>query len=48
MLMKGYAAKHPSDGHALLLVASRLGANRDGRRLLSIDESIPLVVDMDC
>ncbi|MBW7969063.1 SDR family NAD(P)-dependent oxidoreductase [Bradyrhizobium sp. BR 10289] len=48
MLMKGYAAKHPSDGHALLLVApgwvrTEMGG---GDALLSIEESIPLVVDM--
>ena len=48
MLMKGYAAQHEADAHALLLVApgwvrTDLGGSN---ALLSIDESIPLVVDM--
>ena len=48
MLMKGYAAQHPEDGHALLLVApgwvrTEMGGS-DAK--LSVEESIPLVVDM--
>ena len=48
MLMKGYAAKHPDDGHALLLVApgwvrTEMGG---GDAALSVAESIPRVVDM--
>ena len=48
MLMKGYAAKHADEGHALLLVApgwvrTEMGG---GDALLSIEESIPHVVDM--
>ena len=48
MLMKGYAAKHPSDGHTLLLVAPGWVRTEMGGEdaLLSIEESIPLVVDM--
>ncbi|USI73507.1 SDR family NAD(P)-dependent oxidoreductase [Sphingomonas morindae] len=47
-LMKGYAGKHAEDRHALLLVApgwvrTEMGG---GDALLSIEESIPLVVDM--
>ena len=48
MLMKGYAAKHFDDGHALLLVApgwvrTEMGG---GDAALSVAESIPRVVDM--
>ncbi len=48
MLMKGYAAQHPEDEHALLLVApgwvrTEMGGS-DAK--LSVEESIPLVVDM--
>ena len=48
MLMKGFAARHPDDPRALLLVApgwvrTEMGGS-DAR--LSIEESIPLVVDM--
>jgi NAD(P)-dependent dehydrogenase (short-subunit alcohol dehydrogenase family) len=48
MLMQGYAAKHPDDGHALLLVApgwvrTEMGG---GDATLSVEESIPRVVDM--
>ncbi len=48
MLMKGYAAQHGRDGYALLLVApgwvrTEMGG---GDATLSIEESIPLVVDM--
>ncbi|MEE7506825.1 SDR family NAD(P)-dependent oxidoreductase [Methylobacterium mesophilicum] len=47
-LMQGYAAKHPDDGHALLLVApgwvrTEMGG---GDATLSVEESIPRVVDM--
>ncbi|WP_062018343.1 SDR family NAD(P)-dependent oxidoreductase [Aureimonas sp. AU4] len=48
MLMKGYAAKNSDDGHTLLLVApgwvrTEMGG---GDATLSVEESIPLVVDM--
>ncbi|GGE16340.1 short-chain dehydrogenase [Aureimonas endophytica] len=48
MLMKGYAAKNADDGHTLLLVApgwvrTEMGG---GDATLSVEESIPLVVDM--
>ncbi len=48
MLMKGYAAKNAGDGHTLLLVApgwvrTDMGGSEAS---LSIEESIPLVVDM--
>jgi NAD(P)-dependent dehydrogenase (short-subunit alcohol dehydrogenase family) len=48
MLMKGYAAKNAHDGHALLLVApgwvrTEMGGSDAS---LSVEESIPLVVDM--
>ncbi len=48
MLMKGYAAKHARDGHTLLLVApgwvrTDMGGSNAS---LSVEESIPLVVDM--
>lgn len=48
MLMKGYAAKNAHDGHALLLVApgwvrTKMGGSDAS---LSVEESIPLVVDM--
>ncbi|GHD00142.1 short-chain dehydrogenase [Novosphingobium pokkalii] len=48
MLMKGYAAKHAGDGHALLLVAPGWVRTEMGGEdaLLSIEESIPHVVDM--
>lgn len=48
MLMKGYAAKHADDGHALLLVAPGWVRTEMGGSdaLLSVGESIPLVVDM--
>lgn len=48
MLFKGYAAKHRADGHALLLVAPGWVRTDMGGSdaLLSIEESIPLVVDM--
>ncbi|CAN1722946.1 3-Oxoacyl-ACP reductase [Hyphomicrobium sp. 1Nfss2.1] len=48
MLMKGYAAQHAGDGHALLLVAPGWVRTEMGGAdaLLSIEESIPLVVDM--
>ena len=47
MLMKKYASRHASDGHALLLVApgwvrTEMGGND---ATLSVEESIPLVVD---
>jgi NAD(P)-dependent dehydrogenase (short-subunit alcohol dehydrogenase family) len=48
MLMKGYAAKNAGEGHTLLLVApgwvrTDMGGSEAS---LSIEESIPLVVDM--
>ena len=48
MLMKGYAARHEEDRHTLLLVApgwvrTEMGGSNAS---LSIEESIPLVVDM--
>lgn len=48
MLMKGYAAKNANDGHTLLLVApgwvrTDMGGSDAS---LSIEESIPLVIDM--
>ena len=48
MLMKGYAAQHARDGHSLLLVApgwvrTEMGGSQAS---LSIEQSIPLVVDM--
>ncbi len=48
MLMKGYAAQHVRDGHALLLVAPGWVRTEMGGSdaTLSIAESIPLVVDM--
>ncbi len=48
MLMKGYAAKHPDDGHALLLVAPGWVRTEMGGSdaALSIEDSIPFVVDM--
>jgi NAD(P)-dependent dehydrogenase (short-subunit alcohol dehydrogenase family) len=48
MLMKGYAAKHVGDGHVLLLVAPGWVRTDMGGSdaALSIEESIPLVVDM--
>ncbi|KMO19337.1 MULTISPECIES: SDR family NAD(P)-dependent oxidoreductase [Methylobacterium] len=48
MLMKGYAAKHADDGHAVLLVAPGWVRTEMGGSdaLLSIEESIPRVVDM--
>lgn len=48
ILMKGYAAKHAGDGHALLLVAPGWVRTDMGGSdaALSIEESIPLVVDM--
>ena len=48
MLMKGYAAKHEDDGHALLLVAPGWVRTEMGGSdaTLSVGESIPLVVDM--
>lgn len=48
MLMQGYAAKHPDDGHALLLVAPGwvLTETGGGDAILSVEESIPRVVDM--
>ncbi|WP_337269437.1 SDR family NAD(P)-dependent oxidoreductase [Oryzifoliimicrobium ureilyticus] len=48
MLMKGYAAQHARDRHTLLLVAPGWVRTDMGgsNALLSIDESIPLVVDM--
>lgn len=48
MLMKGYAGKNRGDGHALLLVAPGWVRTEMGGRdaTLSIEESIPLVVDM--
>ena len=47
MLMKKYASRHASDGHALLLVAPgwvRTDMGGDDATL-SVEESIPLVVD---
>lgn len=48
MLMKGYAAKNAGDKHTLLLVAPGWVRTDMGGRgaSLSIEESIPLVVDM--
>lgn len=48
MLMKGYAAKNAADGHTLLLVAPGWVRTEMGGddATLSIEESIPLVVDM--
>jgi NAD(P)-dependent dehydrogenase (short-subunit alcohol dehydrogenase family) len=48
MLMKGYAAKNSDDRHALLLVAPGWVRTDMGGSdaLLSIEESIPMVVDM--
>jgi NAD(P)-dependent dehydrogenase (short-subunit alcohol dehydrogenase family) len=48
MLMKGYSARHPEDGHALLLVAPGWVRTEmaGGDAKLSVEESIPLVVDM--
>lgn len=48
MLMKGYASKHASEGHSLLLVAPGWVRTEMGGSdaLLSIEESIPLVVDL--
>lgn len=48
MLMKGYASKHASEGHSLLLVAPGWVRTEMGGSdaLLSIEDSIPLVVDM--
>ncbi|WP_157220377.1 SDR family NAD(P)-dependent oxidoreductase [Flavisphingomonas formosensis] len=48
MLMKGYAAKNAGDGHTLLLVAPGWVRTDMGGSdaTLSIEESIPLVVDM--
>jgi NAD(P)-dependent dehydrogenase (short-subunit alcohol dehydrogenase family) len=48
MLMKGFAARHPDDPRALLLVAPGWVRTEMGGSgaLLSIEESIPLVVDM--
>jgi NAD(P)-dependent dehydrogenase (short-subunit alcohol dehydrogenase family) len=48
MLMKGYSARHPEGGHVLLLAApgwvrTEMGG---GDAKLSVEESIPLVVDM--
>ena len=48
MLMKGYAAQHARESHTLLLVApgwvrTEMGGSQAS---LSIEESIPLVVDM--
>jgi len=48
MLMKGYAAQHDGSGHTLLLVApgwvrTEMGGSQAS---LSIEQSIPLVVDM--
>jgi len=48
MLMKGYAAKHADDHHTLLLVAPGWVRTEMGGTgaSLSVEESIPLVVDM--
>ncbi|MDK4723651.1 MULTISPECIES: SDR family NAD(P)-dependent oxidoreductase [Rhizobium] len=48
MLMKGYAAQHKEDRHTLLLVAPGWVRTEMGGSdaLLSIEESIPLIVDM--
>jgi NAD(P)-dependent dehydrogenase (short-subunit alcohol dehydrogenase family) len=48
MLMKGYAAQHDRDGHALLLVAPGWVRTEMGGSdaTLSVAQSIPLVVDM--
>ena len=48
MLMKGYAAQHEEDRHTLLLVAQGWVRTEMGgsNASLSIEESIPLVVDM--
>ncbi|MDE1917967.1 MAG: SDR family NAD(P)-dependent oxidoreductase [Sphingomonadales bacterium] len=48
MLMKGYATQHAGDGHTLLLVAPGWVRTEMGGddALLSIEESIPHVVDM--
>jgi len=48
MLMKGFAARRPDDPRALLLVAPGWVRTSMGGTdaLLSIEESIPLVVDM--
>ncbi len=48
MLMKGFAARHPNDPRALLLVAPGWVRTEMGGSdaALSVEESIPLVVDM--
>jgi NAD(P)-dependent dehydrogenase (short-subunit alcohol dehydrogenase family) len=48
MLMKGFAARHPDDRRALLLVAPGWVRTEMGGRdaLLPVEESIPLVMDM--
>jgi NAD(P)-dependent dehydrogenase (short-subunit alcohol dehydrogenase family) len=48
MLMKGFAARHPDDRRALLLVAPGWVRTEMGGRdaLLPVEESIPLVADM--
>ena len=48
MLMKGYATQHERDGHTLLLVAPGWVRTEMGgsQATLSIEQSIPLVVDM--
>ena len=48
MLMKGFVARHPNDRRAIILVAPGWVRTEMGGRdaLLSVEESIPLVVDM--
>ena len=48
MLMKGFATRHLDDRRAILLVAPGWARTEMGGRdaLLSVEESLPLVVDM--
>ncbi len=47
MLMKGYAAQHEEDRHTLLVAPGWVRTEMGGlNAALSIEESIPLIVDM--